>query len=169
MSDIAKPEYCMQYCKYQFTPEELREIAKTLAHKTQELGEIEEEKKAVASAFKERSDRVQAEQRSAARKYKDGYEMRNIECLVQRDYDAGVIRYIRTDNGEIASETKMTMAERQMTLSQALHETNEEGAKQQVDDSNDVIDVEYEETQPQIAGYLDDKSADEPAAPDDAA
>lgn len=177
MSDTTKFEYSTIWCKYKFSEEELRKIAETLAMKTQELAEIEEEKKAVASAFKERGDRVSAEQRSAARKYKDGYEMRNIECEVRRDYDAGIIRYIRTDTGEIAQETQMSMAERQLTLEQAINDATEDQGDAETDDA---IDVEYKEIPPGLAKYLDDKPkrgrrkkqdapAYEQAATDDAA
>ena len=152
MSETAKIEYCTQWCKYRFNEEEMRKIAETLAHKTQELEEIEEEKKAVVSAFKERSDRVSAEQRAAARKYKDGYEMRNIECEVQRDYDAGVIRYIRIDTGEVASEVQMTMAERQLTLDQAINEASED---QSTEDEEAEIEITDSNVPPALAKYLD--------------
>lgn len=156
MSDTTKFEYSTIWCKYKFSEEELRKIAETLAMKTQELAEIEEEKKAVASAFKERGDRVSAEQRSAARKYKDGYEMRNIECEGRRDYDAGIIRYIRTDTGEIAQETQMSMAERQLTLESAMNDaTEDQSLEDEEADEEAEIEVTDSNLPPALAKYLD--------------
>ena len=156
MSDSTRTEYCTQWCKYKFNEDEMRKIAETLAHKTQDLEMIEEEKKAVVSAFKERIDRVSAEQRAAARKYKNGYEMRNIECEVQRDYDAGVIRYIRTDTGEVASEVQMTMAERQLTLESAMNDATEDQSPEDEEaDEEAEIEVTDSNVPPALAKYLD--------------
>lgn len=156
MSDSTRTEYSTQWCKYKFNEEEMRKIAETLAHKTQELEEIEEEKKAVVSAFKERSDRVSAEQRAAARKYKDGYEMRNIECEVRRDYEAGIIRYIRVDTGEEVLRAQMTMAERQLTLESAMNDATEDQSPEDEEaDEEAEIEVTDSNLPPALAKYLD--------------
>ena len=100
-----------------------------MAIKTQELEQIESDKKAVVSRYKERTEQTQSEIKGAATRYKDGYEMREIECVVERDYDTGEIRYIRTDNGEVATTKKMTVAERQLSLEAAAAAANQESAE----------------------------------------
>lgn len=109
-------EYEKKWCKYEFSAEELRDIAEKLAIKTQELEQVEDEKKAVMSSYKERIERIQSEAKKAASLYKDGYEMRDIECIVERDLGMGEVRYIRTDTGQVALTQKMTMAERQKRI-----------------------------------------------------
>ena len=119
-NESGKVEYKKEWCKYEFSAEEKRDNAQTLAIKTQDLEQAEDEKKSVMSTYKERIDKIALEVKSAARMYKDGYEMRDIECVVERDFDSGVVKFVRTDNGEIARTSKMTMAERQLTVDDAL-------------------------------------------------
>jgi|WetSurMetagenome_2_1015567.scaffolds.fasta_scaffold235201_2 hypothetical protein len=114
-----KVEYKSVWCKYVYKPDELRDIAETLAIKTQDKNAMEGEKKSVISSYKERIESIDVEIISAARKYKDRYEMKDIECFVERDFEQGIVKYIRTDNGEIAQTQKMTMAERQKTVMEA--------------------------------------------------
>lgn len=115
-----KKEYSSEWCRCEFDEEELVDIALELAQKTEELEAIESEKKAVVSSFKERAERAQSEIKSCARKYKDGYEMRNIDCEVERNFSTGIVQYIRTDTGEVARTKQMTMAERQMSINDAV-------------------------------------------------
>jgi hypothetical protein len=97
-----KVEYEKKWCKYEFNSDELKDIAGNLAIKTQQLQEVEAEKKAVTSAYNERIKRVQGEIIKSASLYKDRYEMRDIECIVERDFETGEIRYVRTDNYQVA-------------------------------------------------------------------
>jgi len=129
-----KVEYEKRWCKYDLSDEELQAIANDLAIKTQMLEEIESEKKAVMSAYKERMERVQGEVRKAASLYKDRYEMRDIECTVERDFDTGEIRYRRTDNFQIAARDKMTMGERQRHIDDFLPEKEKAVEREQTDE-----------------------------------
>jgi hypothetical protein len=113
-------------CKVYLTEEEIRQAAETLAGKTQELDDVEAEKKASAAAYKERLERISGEIRTAARLYKDRYDMRDVECQVEKDYEAGLVRYIRTDTYETAKTDTMTMAERQRHVDEAIEPEGEE-------------------------------------------
>ena len=115
-----KVEYKTVWTKYTFNNVELRDIAETLAIKIQDKEAIEEQKKSVMSSFKEKIESVTTEINAAASKYKDRYEMKDIECFVERDFVNGEVRYVRTDNGEIAEKKKMTMADRQMHIDEAV-------------------------------------------------
>ncbi len=117
---MEKKEYSKEFCKYNFTEEELKDLAGQMAMKTQELDTIEIEKKSAMSSFKDRLDGANLELKSCAGKYKDSYEMRNIECEVIRDFDDGVVRFIRTDTGECVRVKKMTNEEKQMHIDDAL-------------------------------------------------
>lgn len=115
-----KKEYSMQWCKYEFDQDEMNKIAGVLAIKTQELESIEDEKKAVMNTYKDRSAKIALEIKNAANQYKDGYEMRDIECIVERDFETGNVTYVRLDNGEIARTVTMTMQERQMKIDEVV-------------------------------------------------
>jgi hypothetical protein len=128
-------EYENRMCKYVFTDDEKRDIAETLAQKTQEQQEVEAEKKSVMSSYKDRLDKIAIDTSLAARMYKDGYEMRNMECRVERNTTTGYVRYVRTDTGEEVLKRKMSMSERQLTLDQF----SEKIGKTESDD-----DVEHE-------------------------
>jgi hypothetical protein len=109
-----KPVYEKLFLSYQFSAEELQDIAKTLAAKTQQIAEVEDAKKSAVAQFEGQKKALILEQGECARKYSAGHEMRNIECEVVFDYENGVVRHFRTDNGIMGNERKMTQAERQM-------------------------------------------------------
>jgi phage host-nuclease inhibitor protein Gam len=116
-----KVVYEKQMCKYEFSENELKEVAERLALQTQKKTEIEDEKKAVLSTYKQRLDQIQMEINKAASQYKNRYEMREIECAVERDFTTGEIRYIRTDTGQIASTERMSMSDRQMRIEEFIN------------------------------------------------
>jgi hypothetical protein len=104
------------FLKYHYTPEEKTEIAERLAQKTQALARVEDDKKSAAAQFKSQAESIQKDINLCAVQYQSGYEMRDIECRVVMDYEAGLVRHYRTDNGDLAQERKLTQSERQMRL-----------------------------------------------------
>ena len=103
-----KAKYKKLYLRCTFTDAEMSELAGTMADKTQELKRIDANAKAAAAQFKSDKEAAQNEIDNAARKYRDGYEMRDVECEETVDFDSGVVRYWRCDNGELAQERKLT-------------------------------------------------------------
>lgn len=86
-------EFKTKSIKYEFSKTEKADIATEMAQKVAELSELEDEKKAAMSSFKSRIDLVTAEVNNAANKLNTGYEYRNVQCLVERDYRAGKIHF----------------------------------------------------------------------------
>lgn len=113
---MGKIKYKKLFLKYTFSEKENSELAMVMAEKNQELRQIDQKAKTAAAQFKSEKERAQGELDSSASKYKDGYEMRDIECEEIPDFENGVIRFWRTDNGELAQEKRMTNEERQMRL-----------------------------------------------------
>ena len=134
-----KVEYEKCWCKYVFTDQEMRDIAERLAHKTQELTEVEDQKKAVMAEFKERIERISTEIKSSSQKYRAGYEMRDIECEIDRDYKTGEITYTRCDPGEVAKTKKMSMADRQRHIDDVLKDQEEKEPDQEEEKSDKEI------------------------------
>lgn len=117
-----KRKFTKEFCKYFFGEEEKAKISEEMATKLLSVQDLEEQAKSVAASFKDRIGRAQLEAKQAAKKLKDGYEMRDVECEVVRNYAFGEIRHIRTDTGECVHVKVMTQEERQMHLEDYLDE-----------------------------------------------
>ena len=113
---MAEKEFSNEFCKYVFGDDEKKEIASEMAQKVTEMKEFEDGKKAVTSEFNSKIDSAKAQIHSAATKLNNGYEMRTIKCEVEYDFEKRIIRYIRTDNGDVAKTKNMTSDELQMSV-----------------------------------------------------
>lgn len=99
-------------CSY--APEEMATIAKGLAAAIAEVETIEEEKKESNSAFKARIDEQTAAINDAARKYKKGYEVRDVLCDIRyNDPAPGQKSIYRMDTKELVRTVEMTWEEKQ--------------------------------------------------------
>ena len=92
------------------------DLTRKLADAVAELQRMEDNKKAIMSQLKSEMDAKQSAINLAAERHRSGFEMRDIECEVVYAYIDDVVRWIRTDNGEVAHERKMRPDERQMKL-----------------------------------------------------
>ncbi len=133
---MGKTTYKKLYLRCTFTNEELSDIAATMADKTQELKRIDANAKAAAAQFKSDKESAQNEIDNAARKYRDGYEMRDVECEETVDFEEGVARYYRTDNGELAQVRKLTNEERQMRLDEIAGPDEQQALPAPADDDS---------------------------------
>ena len=103
-------------CRYEFDADEKRDIANELANAVADLQRMEDNKKSVMSQIKSEIDAKQSSVNLAAEQLRSGFEMRSIDCEVVYAYVDDVVRWIRTDNGEVAHERKMRPDERQAKL-----------------------------------------------------
>lgn len=119
-------ETVLKSVKTYFTEKEKRVIADEMAKMTLLQEDLDAEKKAAMSSFKDKIDSAGLAARVAAQKLRDGdgYEYRNVECEVVRDYEMEEVRYIRTDTGEVLESRKMEPSERQMQLSDVREPVN---------------------------------------------
>ena len=97
------------------TENEIRSCATELARVTASQAELEDEKKAVTSGFKNRIDRCVADCRALAQKVTTRRELRDIDCEWSPT-DGGKMILTRTDTGEIIDTRKMTEEEHQQSL-----------------------------------------------------
>lgn len=141
-----KQKFEKLFLKYEYSAEERTDIAGLLAAKTQTLDRVRDDKKAAAAQFKSQEDQIQAEINDAAKKYSNGFDMRDIECEVVMDYENGIVRYYRTDNGLMAQERKMTNGERQQRLDEVdvdpVEEADNLAAEQHQQDMNRFMSKE---------------------------
>lgn len=97
--------------RHNFSDQEIHDLAIKLATKNREATNVEEEKKAVTSEFKFKTDMLKAEINLLSTKIGNGYEMRDVECEVQYHVpEAGTKLLTRMDTGETWSE-RMTSEE----------------------------------------------------------
>ena len=121
-----KREVAEEFCKYEFSEKEKREIADMLAGKITEFKELEDRKKAMMSDIKGIMDSVSLTINKSARQIKDGYETRYINCYVNKNFDTKKVEYERVDTGEIVRTREMTEEDMQtkMSLKEAQEKTN---------------------------------------------
>jgi len=108
-----------QYTKYKFTEVEKGEIAKELARSVSRKEELEDQKKAAVAEFKSGIEAEELSIKSDARKLRNGYEMRYIECRAEYDYDRKEIKWYRLDTGEFVKADRMSADDLQMELDMA--------------------------------------------------
>ena len=109
-------ERCTKTLKYNFSGDEKKELAAQMSEASAKEEDLEVEKREVSADIKARIETTTRTRRDLAKKYRDGYEWRPIECEIDRDFEHGVVRVIRTDTGEEVEERKMTNAERQQEI-----------------------------------------------------
>jgi hypothetical protein len=87
--------------KYEFTEVELLDLGRDLSLKSQELRNLEDQKKSVVSEFGSRMTIAKEQIGQLSDKVSAGYEMRDVLCMV--DYhlpEGGKKTFTRTDTGE---------------------------------------------------------------------
>lgn len=98
------------------TEEEKRLLADNLADKQAELENLENEKKAVSKDYSSRIELTQATISTASNTYRQGWEVREVECSEIMDHERGEVRWVRLDTMEIYKRRKMTQDELQYAL-----------------------------------------------------
>ena len=107
-----------KYLKVTFTRDQRAEFALELARKTQHLGELDQQKKEVASALKAQIEEEIAKQQKLARFVNDGYDFRDVEIRWMMNYPrSGQKTAVRIDNEEATGIVEaMSDKERQEDL-----------------------------------------------------
>ena len=109
-----------------FTPDQLRDKSDLLAQKIADMMAIEEEKKQIATDFKNRLEVVQAEVKQLAHHIRQKFEFNTVVCIAMMDTPVfGKKTIQRTDTGEFVGEEFMTPEDRQIVMQ---FETDAEGA-----------------------------------------
>lgn len=107
---------CFRMLKCVFTEHEMTAFRDQIADEIVELGSLEDEKKAVVSGFSAKINEKKASTNNLASKIKNGYEYREIRCLVSYDYHNGIKTIAREDTGEIVAEERISEDECQRIL-----------------------------------------------------
>ena len=101
------------------TDTEVAAHALEAAKVTLDIGELEDQKKAAASTYKDRIDRAFCQVRELSRKVKDREELRDVKCVWCADFKAQKATLVREDTKEEISFRDLTAKEMQMELPKA--------------------------------------------------
>jgi hypothetical protein len=113
--------------RHPFTPQETGDLAQEMAQAVARLDELEAEFGEVKAAFKEKMAKAKKTVKSCAAKIRQGFEMRLVECRMEKEFATNAVRLYRLDTAELVEERAMTVEERQRSLhvaeppSQAAH------------------------------------------------
>jgi hypothetical protein len=109
-------EIMTEYLKCPLTETEMKKEAEKMANCFSKLSELEGVLKSAKKQIESDIARVEAELTSSVEKYRSGFEMRNIECRIDKDFQTNTVRTIRLDTNEMIRERALTSEERQMEM-----------------------------------------------------
>ena len=105
-----------EYLKCQLTEKEKTELSAQIAKAISDRASAEAKLKEVSASIKAQIAQLDAEISEKALQINNGYEYRNVECRMDKDYRLGSVTITRLDTGEVIRERPMTAEERQMEL-----------------------------------------------------
>jgi uncharacterized FlaG/YvyC family protein len=105
-----------EYLKCQLTEKEKTELSAKIAKAISDRASAEAKLKEVSASIKAQIAQLDAEISEKALQINNGYEYRNVECRMDKDYRLGSVTITRVDTGEVIRERPMTAEERQMEL-----------------------------------------------------
>jgi len=105
-----------EYLKCHLTEKEKTELSAKIAKAISDRSSAEAKLKEVNASIKAQIAQLDAEISEKALQINNGYEYRNVECQMDKDYRLGTVTITRLDTDEVIRERPMTAEERQMEL-----------------------------------------------------
>jgi len=105
-----------EYLKCQLTEKEKTELSAKIAKAISDRSSAEAKLKEVNASIKAQIAQLDAEISEKALQINNGYEYRNVECQMDKDYRLGTVTITRLDTDEVIRERPLTAEERQMEL-----------------------------------------------------
>jgi hypothetical protein len=99
-----------------YTSREKEKISDAMSRTFMEITAMEEELALLKKKYKNQIETKQVEHKELAQKHYAGFEMREVDCHLIRDYRENTVRLIRLDTWEVVDVRPMTAAERQRGL-----------------------------------------------------
>jgi hypothetical protein len=109
-------EKTKEYLKCPLTEAEMKAQAEKMAQNLSQIAQYEADLKSIKKQIESDIARCQAELGSAVEKYRSGFEMRNIDCEIIKNFETNTVSIKRLDTGETIRERAMTAEERQLAL-----------------------------------------------------
>jgi hypothetical protein len=115
-SSMVSREKDRKFLKYKFSKEELRFISEELARAVNEKDDVESELKSIKSQFDSRKKLAEEAITKFAKQISSGYEYRNVDVEIVKDFTVGTVTTWRLDTDEIVETRRMTGSDRQMRI-----------------------------------------------------
>lgn len=143
---IRLPETKMASGKHTFEDDEIKTMVHELTRRLADAKELTDRKKSIASEYQGQINQAKNDADQLVRKINDGYEMRDMECFVDLDFENKKKRFYSVATGELVQETYMTPSDMQMRFAYVAEDGEQDDGEEVVDpeDSEDVPGVEQE-------------------------
>jgi len=102
--------------KFELTDHDRIKIGQIVAEATENLERIDDRLKEVKAQFKQEVEMETAKQKYASRCLTNGYEYRDVECEVVKDFDDFRIVWTDAKTGDEVKSREMTAREKQMDI-----------------------------------------------------
>ncbi len=99
------------------TEEQKRQLAGQMAESLQAISQLEANLKSVSTQLKAEISKHEASLLEASEKYRSGFEMKNVECKIEKFFRIGTVATYRMDTGECIEDRPMEGEELQRSLS----------------------------------------------------
>ena len=117
--------------KYRFSDKEKGEIANDLAQKQIDMKIVEDEKKSIMASYMDQLKRFLWDINRMSRDVVDGFEMRDFECIIEKDYKAHLKQYKDIHTGKIVAERPLDPSDYQQEFDEK--KIQEEGCQEEGD------------------------------------
>ncbi|OZI09972.1 hypothetical protein BWI93_01125 [Siphonobacter sp. BAB-5385] len=123
--------------KYFYSQEEKNNLAISLAEKTVEKSELEEEKKASGSQYKSKIDGLAANMNILSRQIKDGWEHRKIYARKRKSLLLGIWEWVDEETGEVIKTERLSGKDMQLSIEeQRAYEEQQRMQNEPIDDDS---------------------------------
>jgi len=99
-------------CRFDLTDSEIATAARKRGALETEIAKVESAFNVEREKHKKALGTLEGQAGALAELIRKGYELRETECLIEFDYDAGEVRTIREDTGEVVKVREMTESEK---------------------------------------------------------
>lgn len=105
-----------KWLRCNLTEEEKQDAANRLVNRMEDLARKEAELDSIKNQFKGEMARISADIEAAKNLVRDGYEMRDVSIIEERDYETEMMTITRLDTFEVIEERRMRGDELQRPL-----------------------------------------------------
>lgn len=107
-----KEDTVMVQCRFDLTDVEVAAAARKRGNLETQITQLDADFNVQKEKHKAATGRLDAEAQKLAGLIRQGYELRDAECQVVYDYDAGLVNTVRLDTGEVVKFREMTESEK---------------------------------------------------------
>ncbi len=109
-------EISKEYLRCELTESEKKDLASKMAFSISKINELQGTLKSAKKQIESDIAKYEADLASSAERYNTGFEMREVEVSIVKDFDTNSVTVFRRDTNQIVRERALTAEERQGIL-----------------------------------------------------